>query len=302
MRKYIVSGIIPARAGFTSPPTAAGAAGTDHPRSRGVYASARVSASRSVGSSPLARGLLSAPVRPAGPPGDHPRSRGVYWRPGARPGRAPGSSPLARGLPGTDRGGAGVTGIIPARAGFTQSSCAPGSHRADHPRSRGVYPTSPPSGSPASGSSPLARGLPHSRPVRQCVLRIIPARAGFTRRPGHRRCGAADHPRSRGVYDLRTALNHLTAGSSPLARGLRSAGGERRGDRGIIPARAGFTRGTGSGTGRGEDHPRSRGVYRRRDPALGRGLGSSPLARGLLLWPARSGAWRRIIPARAGFT
>ena len=90
--------IIPARAGFTPsrpwPPSWA----WDHPRSRGVYASARVSASQSVGSSPLARGLpagsaasgIARRIIPAragftrarrtlpGAAGDHPRSRGVY--------------------------------------------------------------------------------------------------------------------------------------------------------------------------------------------------------------------------------
>ena len=57
--------IIPARAGFTPPCGTAGTAGTDHPRSRGVYAG-RFGAPKPLGgSSPLARGLPHhAPLGP----------------------------------------------------------------------------------------------------------------------------------------------------------------------------------------------------------------------------------------------
>ena len=52
---------------------------------------------------------------------------------------------------------------------------------------------------------------------------------------------AGDHPRSRGVYQP-TGLSDLCGeGSSPLARGLRAAPQVGEGERGIIPARAGFT-------------------------------------------------------------
>ena len=51
-----------------------------------------------------------------------------------------------------------------------------------------------------------------------------------------------------------------------------------------------------------EDHPRSRGVYVA-DEVVGPGeVGSSPLARGLLLIRGLGGVHNRIIPARAGFT
>ena len=71
-----------------------------------------------------------------------------------------------------------------------------------------------------------------------------------------------DHPRSRGVY--RTTDIATEAGWR------------------IIPARAGFTRVDGVGL----EWP----------------LGSSPLARGLLLCRLRGVPGGRIIPARAGFT
>ena len=52
----------------------------------------------------------------------------------------------------------------------------------------------------------------------------------------------------------------------------------------------------------GEDHPRSRGVYRTLSEFMEGAPGSSPLARGLLRWQGARRAPRRIIPARAGFT
>ena len=111
-------GIIPARAGSTSPRATRAADGPDHPRSRGVYLQAGQARITGEGSSPLARGLRQGdrlggrlpriiPARAGsttgfprywrGPP-DHPRSRGVY--PGVEPVSAAiwGSSPLARGL------------------------------------------------------------------------------------------------------------------------------------------------------------------------------------------------------------
>ena len=154
------SGIIPARAGFTSDTAERTFSSRDHPRSRGVYPSPLSSIEVPMGSSPLARGLLVAGPAINNVPGiiparagftvdwscdfdgakDHPRSRGVYDSlNGAHHIRA-GSSPLARGLPQsipklTDR-----TGIIPARAGFTRRKAGQPCLPRDHPRSRGVYP------------------------------------------------------------------------------------------------------------------------------------------------------------------
>ena len=175
---------------------------------------------RRQGSSPLARGLLrpivKAQILPRIIPAragftacsasldttgqDHPRSRGVYtylpdtnevWK---------GSSPLARGLHRMPEIGCRLTGIIPARAGFTMPRRARIATAPDHPRSRGVYPAMNRGADSARGSSPLARGLhPLDEPA-ALVGRIIPARAGFTPPFGNRSSSDADHPRSRGVY------------------------------------------------------------------------------------------------------
>ena len=54
-----------------------------------------------------------------------------------------GSSPLARGLLGGRSPSPATPGIIPARAGFTERVRDRVADRADHPRSRGVYPGPP---------------------------------------------------------------------------------------------------------------------------------------------------------------
>ena len=131
------------------------------------------------------------------------------------------------------------------------------------------------------GSSPLARGLLVGGDAAAREYGIIPARAGFTL------CGASDyeacedHPRSRGVYRIAFRIFTLSAGSSPLARGLLAAEPGEVLPRRIIPARAGFTTQEYYRDTRREDHPRSRGVYRVCRRPSDRTMGSSPLARGL---------------------
>ena len=172
--------------------------------------------------------------------------------------------------------------IIPARAGFTvRRRSAPPEHW-DHPRSRGVYSSLLARSSPASGSSPLARGLPPP-----CTNPRSPRR---------------DHPRSRGVYDDRHVSHRLLTGSSPLARGLPGQVGPECPDSGIIPARAGFTYSASASGSPRTDHPRSRGVYICVLEERAGDAGSSPLARGLLVISMAGSFLSGIIPARAGFT
>ena len=154
----------------------------------------------------------------------------------------------------------------------------------------------------SSGSSPLARGLLTIRRKLCQLVRIIPARAGFTHHSPKTVPTRKDHPRSRGVYLTRCDGPYAHLGSSPLARGLRDLrGGGHDGD-GIIPARAGFTPKTLAFSSDAGDHPRSRGVYASLPHCQRRPEGSSPLARGLLLDVRLRLRLRGIIPARAGFT
>ena len=213
-----------------------------------------------------------------------------------------GSSPLARGL----RPPRGlllyVGGIIPARAGFTSSCSTAGSPTQDHPRSRGVYTKAAFPRLRVYGSSPLARGLHGQDLSAQRVGRIIPARAGFTRRGAAAPARRRDHPRSRGVYGPSPQPREPGSGSSPLARGLLYRAWAAETHAGIIPARAGFTGLGGIPGGESRDHPRSRGVYSPGRPSAATAPGSSPLARGLRGGQGPGPHHRRIIPARAGFT
>ena len=160
----------------------------DHPRSRGVYMVKVLCHTVTPGSSPLARGLpdqgrrcvLVVGIIPARAGftlgrramssawGDHPRSRGVYAYSLSDLLAQLGSSPLARGLPRINRPLMNIAGIIPARAGFTQTLGWMPITNEDHPRSRGVYTVVAACASGASGSSPLARGL-RAHAVHACV-------------------------------------------------------------------------------------------------------------------------------------
>ena len=173
---------------------------------------------------------------------DHPRSRGVYHLLRSICMIRSGSSPLARGLLAVLLVFVVPERIIPARAGFTLSEREDGEADGDHPRSRGVYPSSLPATVSGPGSSPLARGLQASDLPESAGRRIIPARAGFTRTRPASMCGITDHPRSRGVYCAWCSMLASRGGSSPLARGLPGVLIKSTRPVRIIPARAGFTR------------------------------------------------------------
>ena len=278
--------------------------------------------SSSAGSSPLARGLPDSlhvlgrepriiPARAGSTIStrfvatldqDHPRSRGVYLRYLGRGVAGRGSSPLARGLLRSEASECRLAGIIPARAGSTPQGRSSISDRRDHPRSRGVYSLASAVLSAASGSSPLARGLPALVLVDVVVEGIIPARAGSTLFVGPQNYLSWDHPRSRGVYGAKVNSEISGMGSSPLARGLRWLTRQAASEVRIIPARAGSTIFFIRPEMMAGDHPRSRGVYHSEPNYGSLSMGSSPLARGLRRGVLLRFRRRRIIPARAGST
>ena len=190
---------------------------------------------------PARAGFTPGPEHPPQLDGDHPRTRGVYSWPGGLRSPTAGSSPHARGLLHDPPGHRRIDRIIPARAGFTSFGGVGEGEWKDHPRTRGVYWVVWPACSMTTGSSPHARGLPPPDHHRQGRLGIIPARAGFTRPPGRRRCGRWDHPRTRGVYDVVEPGEVARLGSSPHARGLLHPPEHEPLRLRIIPARAGFT-------------------------------------------------------------
>ena len=134
------------------------------------------------------------------------------------------------------------------------------------------------------------------------MIRIIPARAGFTSVMGTFAYSQGDHPRTRGVYSGFPGVGGVGGGSSPHARGLRGARISEFTIPRIIPARAGFTDTIKFPSTRYKDHPRTRGVYSSASTNIYPADGSSPHARGLPNIPQVMNWTLRIIPARAGFT
>ena len=152
-------------------------------------------------------------------------------------------------------------GLIPARAGNTNSL---GTERHDgraHPRSRGEHCWVNSQCASMAGSSPLARGTPGAASLLLRLAGLIPARAGNTEpiREVHESLRA--HPRSRGEHHQKTSFPFVFRGSSPLARGTPGISVMVRLTQGLIPARAGNTLPTERAACRRGAHPRSRGEH-----------------------------------------
>ena len=110
------------------------------------------------------------------------------------------------------------------------------------------------------------------------------------------------HPRSRGENAEAASLSCADAGSSPLTRGKLISFPHILGVRGLIPAHAGKTVGTGLTARPVGAHPRSRGENPDAPGIASANWGSSPLTRGK---PERRGdhaAQEGLIPAHAGKT
>ena len=272
-----------------------------HPRSRGADLLTPPGERVSLGSSPLARGGLVVdarlpadrgliPARAGRTPHPyqghsqtwaHPCSRGADVEVAAHVLLEEGSSPLARGGRRGRRACAARGGLIPARAGRTQTMSRFCFQIRAHPRSRGADGRQGPLDLGLQGSSPLARGgrpdepqrspqrglgPPLARggrpdePQRSPQRGLIPARAGRTWIPVLREHFCRAHPRSRGADPRAPRMRSRPRGSSPLARGGLSQRRIGGGLGGLIPARAGRTPHRPRGTGLPGAHPRSRGA------------------------------------------
>ena len=257
-----VGGLIPAGAGRTMVLSSRRIRRTAHPRWRGEDSRRVRGACRRPGSSPLARGgpgsQLVHPRRPGLIPAGagrtltvcllargtraHPRWRGEDSLTDDGPSRIDGSSPLARGGPRRLRRPTTATRLIPAGAGRTWCQSPAKTPRRAHPRWRGEDVCQHLGGHSCAGSSPLARG---GRVVTAVVLvgdGLIPAGAGRTQSVRISRASLEAHPRWRGEDSAGRSMNWISFGSSPLARGGRSARQPSAATCGLIPAGAGRTR------------------------------------------------------------
>ena len=172
-----------------------------------------------------------------------------------------GSSPLARGTHNAVEPFSRCSGLIPARAGNTQSHLLPMMARRAHPRSRGEHLGLLLLFSNDLGSSPLARGTRVRMATHEPCTGLIPARAGNTviAPVSFTVCGA--HPRSRGEHREPAAVGKDEPGSSPLARGTPNRRSVPSLATGLIPARAGNTACHIFALLLDWAHPRSRGEH-----------------------------------------
>ena len=192
--------IIPARAGSTHGLHLYTHQVRDHPRSCGEHPLLILMLYTTLGSSPLVRGaqvvcwyvVVMERIIPAragstnqfnrrcGPGRDHPRSCGEHSILKLCLTSLKGSSPLVRGAPKMSNIKLMTVGIIPARAGSTQSRFRHLRSMRDHPRSCGEHPAAHDGLLHVPGSSPLVRGALEGVIVDYKSARIIPARAGST--------------------------------------------------------------------------------------------------------------------------
>ena len=138
-----------------------------------------------------------------------------------------------------------------------------------------------------------------SQPPRR---RIIPAYAGSTSPAPAGQGPAPDHPRIRGEHESSTSRSRPSPGSSPHTRGAPRDVPPENIDIGIIPAYAGSTRTSPTGSARSRDHPRIRGEHTIDDRRRILTNGSSPHTRGARVRESGEHPAGGIIPAYAGST
>ncbi len=296
--------------GFGSSPRARGtlstAAGeTDHvriiPASAGntAYATRYTRSCRII---PASAGNTPARSPPNRPAPDHPRERGEHPVRRHRLRALFGSSPRARGTRHALDIVIPSSRIIPASAGNTAAMALSALSSSDHPRERGEHPRRGEMPSPATGSSPRARGTRTSSCPDPLAFRIIPASAGNTRSTWRRASITTDHPRERGEHGQRPCHRPRDPGSSPRARGTPLCRSVLSVLPRIIPASAGNTWRHYQCPRPRADHPRERGEHLVVPDVSSENSGSSPRARGTPGGVPRRVRGRRIIPASAGNT
>ena len=152
------------------------------------------------------------------------------------------------------------------------------------------------------GSSPRVRGKLHRVDTELEALRLIPARAGKTTRPGCPRSSWRAHPRACGENDGHVTAGITRGGSSPRVRGKHPPLPVHRRPHRLIPARAGKTPGRLQHVRRPQAHPRACGENSYTPVIAFPQAGSSPRVRGKHDPHPRGEPRPRLIPARAGKT
>ena len=152
-------------------------------------------------------------------------------------------------------------GIIPALAGNTPSPKTVSGVRRDHPRACGEHRAATVACARIRGSSPRLRGTRRPPLARRPLCGIIPALAGNTCSPANHAGASRDHPRACGEHVRILADERRDVGSSPRLRGTHIMVIRQLHEIGIIPALAGNTCSSASGSSRSGDHPRACGEH-----------------------------------------
>ena len=295
------NGLIPARAGSTTPKCWTASMTPAHPRASGELILEQEVTIPNLGSSPRERGahLLDRggdalrrliPARaasteracvPSGCGRAHPRASGEHRVSDIPTDIGWGSSPRERGARAA-RGRAGAPGLIPARAGSTASPAWTRRTRPAHPRASGEHAGVAYDPAQGGGSSPRERGAPPFAVVVPTLHGLIPAGAGSTvpRAPSGDRAWA--HPRASGEHSPIRMPSVAARGSSPRERGSPT------GSSGTTPVlRA---------------HPRASGEHESSSDVISQQGGSSPRERGAHPGQGTARLGLGLIPARAGST
>ncbi|EFW09823.1 hypothetical protein HMPREF9005_1182 [Actinomyces sp. oral taxon 178 str. F0338] len=152
------------------------------------------------------------------------------------------------------------------------------------------------------GSSPRVRGKRLERSRAHPQRRLIPARAGKTAGAASPPTCTRAHPRACGENDITTTDDKGQGGSSPRVRGKRADDGDEDLHGGLIPARAGKTRGSSRVNTLSWAHPRACGENTTKVRHTASPIGSSPRVRGKPSPWSTGSRTRGLIPARAGKT
>ena len=273
------AGLIPARAGKTCMASVQSSLTGAHPRAGGENGDRESEQCQTWGSSPRGRGKLweteaesvaygliparagKTPRPRSGRPrtAAHPRAGGENLLAGQLSVSLSGSSPRGRGKPQDCADHQDDAGLIPARAGKTPRHSLVRVSSAAHPRAGGENRPHARRRHGTRGSSPRGRGKRPVRWARALSARLIPARAGKTRRRFSSWSPAPAHPRAGGENLETASLEASCAGSSPRGRGKRRGRQPVPDLRGLIPARAGKTGRRGRLAHRRPAHPRAGG-------------------------------------------
>ena len=210
----------------------------------------------------------------------HPRVSGENYASRRTAGSPYGSSPHGRGKRERSRRGGAGWRLIPARAGKTTNARMTRASPRAHPRAGGENPPSASAKVTTSGSSPRGRGKRFAASVRNRPAGLIPARAGKTWDNISSAVSSAAHPRAGGENHRMSAAAQDALGSSPRGRGKLNGTQRSYVSNGLIPARAGKTRGVGFRRRSRPAHPRAGGENQISAQEFNEALGSSPRGRG----------------------